>query len=125
VEHERESPNFPVKESVENELLLVLVRETVVIELKTRYDECFLFRVEELCRVGIVEEHPEANGSDSDCCDTFENEDPEWAQLLNKTEVIRMTGVSLPSPALVTGNSVHFVDQASEKASESASGSSS
>ena len=93
-------PDLPVKESVFNELVLECLGAAVVVESQSCLHKVLLLGGQKFGSVGVVKQHPEGRGSDDDCGDTFEDEDP--------------------LPSMVTSNTVHLIDQSCEQTSERA-----
>lgn len=70
------NPDFPVKESVLDELGLVILAATVVVESKSSLDGFLLWRGEELGSGGIVAHDPERCNTSKDSDNTLKDEDP-------------------------------------------------
>jgi hypothetical protein len=79
VEHEGGDPDFPVEESVLDELHLEFGTAAIVVEGESGLEVFSLGLSQELGSVGVVVEHPEGGNGDDDGEDTLKDEDPSLA----------------------------------------------
>lgn len=92
-------PDFPVHECLPHVLCFKMVSQAIGIKLQSQLHFFLLGFGQELCRAWVGRDSPECREANNDSQNSFDNEDP--------------------SPAWLTTLSVHLIDRAGEKTSES------